>query len=123
MDSATRERIFEPFFATKDVGKGSGLGWSQVYGFVRQSAGHVKVYSELGQGTTVKIHLPRYFGEGARTEGPDVPEATTGAIGTETILIVEDDEALRAYTVEKLVELGYRVLSATQRLKRRLRPS
>ena len=114
MDDTTLERVFEPFFTTKEIGKGSGLGLSQVYGFVRQSAGHVKVYSELGQGTAVKIYLPRYFGEDARTEVSYSREAATGAIGAETILVVEDDDALRAYTVEALAELGYRVLSASR---------
>ena len=113
MDPITVERAFEPFFTTKDVGRGTGLGLSQVYGFVRQSAGHVKVYSELDEGTTVKIYLPRYVGAEEHVEDAEQSQAANGAIGTETILVVEDDEALRSYTVETLAELGYRVLSAT----------
>lgn len=105
------ERAFEPFFTTKEAGKGTGLGLSQVYGFVRQSLGHVKIYSELGEGTSVKIYLPRHHGPDpqADTERPSIPP---GAIGRECILVVEDDATLRAYTVETLKELGYRVLEA-----------
>jgi CheY-like chemotaxis protein len=106
------ERAFEPFFTTKEVGKGTGLGLSQVYGFVRQSAGHVRIYSEIGQGTTVKIYLPRYIGQADEIENNDAPGVVTGAIGAECILVVEDDPALRAYTRESLNELGYRVLEA-----------
>jgi PAS domain S-box-containing protein len=111
MDRATIERAFEPFFTTKDVGKGTGLGLSQVYGFVRQSSGHVKIYSEIGEGTTVKIYLPRYLGatESATVAAPIEP---AGAIGKECILVVEDDEVLRSYATESLRELGYRVLEA-----------
>jgi PAS domain S-box-containing protein len=112
MDKATLERIFEPFFTTKEVGKGTGLGLSQVYGFVRQSGGHVKVYSELGEGTTVKVYLPRHSGAEAHVDDASQSQAPAHATGTETILVVEDDEALRAYTVEMLGELGYRVLTA-----------
>jgi PAS domain S-box-containing protein len=111
MDSATRERAFDPFFTTKDVGKGTGLGLSQVYGFVRQSGGHVKIYSEVGEGTTVKIYLRRQAGE-AQSSGASTPQSASSAIGDETILVVEDDEALRGYTSEILTELGYRVLEA-----------
>jgi PAS domain S-box-containing protein len=114
MDKETLEHAFEPFFTTKDVGKGTGLGLSQVYGFVRQSAGHVRVYSELGQGTTVKIYLPRYMGPDDRREDKQ-PRAYAGrAIGSETILVVEDDDALRSYTVETLEDLGYNVVAASQ---------
>ena len=113
MDPITVERAFEPFFTTKEVGRGTGLGLSQVYGFVRQSAGHVKVYSELDEGTTVKIYLPRYLGAEEHVEDAEQSQAANGAIGTETILVVEDDDALRSYTVETLAELGYRVLPAT----------
>lgn len=112
MGKETIERAFEPFFTTKDAGKGTGLGLSQVYGFVRQSAGHVKIYSESGEGTTVKIYLPRYFG---REEYQDERQGGTeksGAIGAEAILVAEDDEELRAFTTEFLSELGYRVLDA-----------
>ena len=113
MDPITVERAFEPFFTTKEVGRGTGLGLSQVYGFVRQSAGHVKVYSEMDEGTTVKIYLPRYVGAEEHIEDAEQSQAANGAIGTETILVVEDDDALRSYTVETLAELGYRVLPAT----------
>jgi CheY-like chemotaxis protein len=112
MDKATLERVFEPFFTTKEVGKGTGLGLSQVYGFVRQSAGHVKVYSELNEGTSVKIYLPRYVGADDHDQDVEDSGLVTRAIGHETVLVVEDDEALRAYTVETLGELGYRVLAA-----------
>jgi signal transduction histidine kinase/CheY-like chemotaxis protein len=112
MDRATLERVFEPFFTTKDVGKGTGLGLSQVYGFVRQSEGHVRVYSELGEGTTVKIYLPRYFGEEVRSADLERPGDAPRAIGAETILVVEDDDALRAYTIEVLSERGYRIIAA-----------
>ena len=95
MDPLTVERAFEPFFTTKEVGRDTGLGLSQVYGFVRQSAGHVRVYSELDEGTTVKIYLPRYVGADEQVEAAEPTRAANGAIGTETILVVEDDEALR----------------------------
>jgi len=111
MDQATLEKAFEPFFTTKEVGKGTGLGLSQVYGFVRQSAGHVKIYSEIDEGTTVKIYLPRHVGAAERTGADDFPD-TARAIGRETILVAEDDDALRTYTTDILRELGYRVLEA-----------
>jgi signal transduction histidine kinase/CheY-like chemotaxis protein len=113
IDPSKLERVFDPFFTTKEVGKGTGLGLSQVYGFVRQSAGHVKIYSELGQGTTIKIYLPRYFGNEQHVEEQLVRGMTPRAIGTESILVVEDDEALCAYAIETLSELGYRVLGAS----------
>ncbi len=112
MDKATLERVFEPFFTTKEAGRGTGLGLSQVYGFVRQSSGHVRVYSELGEGTTVKIYLPRYLGIEDRAEDADPAHANAGMNGSETILVVEDDHTLRAYAVESLTEHGYRVLAA-----------
>ncbi|MFP5076260.1 PAS domain-containing protein [Rhizobium sp. YIM 134829] len=103
------ERVFDPFFSTKPEGKGSGLGLSMVYGFVKQSGGHVKIYSELGQGTTVRLYLPRAHADEDREvaikAGPIVG-------GNETILVVEDDEAVRETVVETLSELGYRVLTA-----------
>ena len=112
MDRATRERAFDPFFTTKEVGKGTGLGLSQVYGFARQSAGHVKIYSEIGVGTTVKIYLPRRLGD---EDEPTTDKArdVSRSIGAETILVVEDDDALREYAKDILRELGYRVLEAS----------
>ena len=112
MEKSTVERAFDPFFTTKEVGKGTGLGLSQVYGFVRQSSGHIRLYSELGEGTTVKIYLPRYIGEEQAAEQEQAARRAARAIGAETILVVEDDDALRAYAADTLTELGYRVLSA-----------
>jgi PAS domain S-box-containing protein len=112
MDRETTERAFDPFFTTKEIGKGTGLGLSQVYGFVRQSGGHVKIYSELDEGTTVKIYLRRHVGEHELAEDQAKIQDTANAIGAETILVVEDDEALRDYTTEVLGELGYVVLEA-----------
>lgn len=103
------EKVFEPFFSTKSEGKGSGLGLSMVYGFVKQSGGHVKIYSEVGEGTTIKLYLPRAMAaEDVEVETEDGP--ITG--GAETVLVVEDDEAVRATVVETLTDLGYRVLKA-----------
>ena len=111
MDRSTLDKAFEPFFTTKGVGSGTGLGLSQVYGFVRQSSGHVKIYSEVGEGTSIKVYLPRHYGtaEGAKT---DPASDTARAIVTECILVAEDDEALRTYASEILRELGYSVLEA-----------
>jgi PAS domain S-box-containing protein len=101
---------FEPFFTTKDIGQGTGLGLSQVYGFVKQSGGHVKIYSEVGQGTTVKIYLPRLLGESVAS---DVEEGELQASGNrERILVVEDDQEVRTYLIEVLREWNYHVLSA-----------
>jgi PAS domain S-box-containing protein len=111
MSRETAARVFEPFFTTKEVGKGTGLGLSMVYGFTKQSGGHVKIYSEEGLGTTVKIYLPRLLSDAATEETPPrlPPEPSRGE---ETILVVEDDDDVRSYTVECLRELGYRVLEA-----------
>jgi len=113
MDSGALERAFEPFFTTKAAGRGTGLGLSQVYGFVRQSSGHVRIYSEPGHGTTVKLYLPRHQGADEHVPATDGAAAAARAIGRETILVVEDDEALRVFAVEALGELGYRVLHAS----------
>ena len=113
MDSITLERAFEPFFTTKDVGRGTGLGLSQVYGFVLQSHGYVRIYSELGQGTVVKLYLPRRFGADAAPEtGAERRHAGVKGEG-ETVLVVEDHEDLRAYSVGAVKEMGYHVLEAT----------
>ena len=111
IEHSVLEHVFEPFFTTKDVGKGSGLGLSQVYGFAKQSGGHVKIYSEVGIGTTVKLYLPK------TTERPVEGDRQSliplrSANGGETILVVEDDEAVLTMAVESLVDLGYRVLVA-----------
>ncbi len=113
MSKQVLDRAFEPFFTTKDVGKGSGLGLSMIYGFVKQSGGHVKLYSEEGQGTTIKIYLPRLLGESA-VEGDEETARPTAEPGEqrETILVVEDDVDVRDFTVECLRELGYRVIEA-----------
>jgi CheY-like chemotaxis protein len=111
MDRPTRERAFDPFFTTKEVGKGTGLGLSQVYGFARQSAGHVKIDSEVGRGATVRIYLPRRMGDIAE-RAESQPASFSNSIGSETILLVEDDDALRSYGTQSLQELGYRVLEA-----------
>jgi len=110
MDQEVMSRVFEPFFTTKSEGKGTGLGLSQVYGFVKQSGGHVQIYSEVGKGTTVRIYLPRREGSGDAVEENDAfaaPEASG-----ETILVVEDDADVRAYTVTALRELGYQVFES-----------
>ncbi|HEX8486868.1 response regulator [Sphingomonas sp.] len=111
MTRETLARVFEPFFTTKEVGKGTGLGLSQVYGFVKQSGGHVKVYSEPGDGTTVKLYLPRLMSEADTDDQPHHDGADRSARG-QTILVVEDDEDVRAYTVEILRELGYSIIQA-----------
>lgn len=111
MDESTVAQAFEPFFTTKAVGKGTGLGLSQVYGFVKQSGGHVKIYSEVGHGTTVKIYLPRLPGEASDLESEDAALIPEGA-EEETILVLEDDDDVRTYSVEVLRDLGYRVVEA-----------
>jgi signal transduction histidine kinase/DNA-binding response OmpR family regulator len=112
MTKETMERVFEPFFATKEVGQGTGLGLSQVYGFIKQSDGHIKLYSELEHGTVVKLYLPRLVGEGQfAAEAVAAAEAPNGGSGA-LVLVVQDDEAVRAYSTEALRELGYRVLAA-----------
>jgi signal transduction histidine kinase len=103
------ERAVEPFFTTKEVGKGSGLGLSMIYGFARQSKGHVKIYSEVGRGTTVRVYLPRDLGSG---EVAPPPEAATSSEGTETILVVEDDAQVRLLAATSLRERGYSVIEA-----------
>jgi PAS domain S-box-containing protein len=112
MSPDVRDHAFEPFYTTKAAGQGTGLGLSQVYGFIKQSEGHVKIYSEPGEGTTVKIYLPRLLGgavpDDATHKGGDVIESLAG----ETILVVEDDEDVRAYLVETLRRLKYQVLRA-----------
>jgi PAS domain S-box-containing protein len=111
MDRATVDRAFEPFFTTKPVGKGTGLGLSQVYGFVKQSGGHVRIYSEVGVGTTVRIYLPRLT-TAAEADTATAPLPVPRGVGQEKILVLEDHDDVRAHSVEVLRELGYLVLEA-----------
>lgn len=109
------ERAFEPFFTTKGVGRGTGLGLSQVFGFIKQSNGHMKIYSEPGEGTTVKLYLPRYYGDSevagdhvSASQASDLPRAEEGEI----VLVVEDEERVRHVSVDVLRDLGYTVVQA-----------
>jgi CheY-like chemotaxis protein len=104
-------RAFEPFFTTKDVGKGSGLGLSMVYGFVKQSGGHVRIYSDLGTGTTVRLYLPRSLIAAAPAEAAPAARRELPS-GKETILFVEDDAMVRRHTGRQIVSLGYDVVEA-----------
>jgi PAS domain S-box-containing protein len=104
-------RVFEPFFTTKEAGHGTGLGLSQVYGFVKQSGGHVKIYSEPGQGTTVKMYLPR-FASGEEPIDDADNDLMAEAEGSETVLVVEDDTDVRTYLTEALRTLNYRVITS-----------
>jgi signal transduction histidine kinase len=106
---AIRDKVFEPFFTTKEIGKGTGLGLSMVYGFVKQSNGHIKIYSEEGHGTSIKLYLPRAFGDALSGEPPLRDEATGGG---ETVLVVEDDPLVRQYVSTQLAQLGYRTILA-----------
>ncbi|MGA6945426.1 MAG: ATP-binding protein [Pseudolabrys sp.] len=110
MSAETIDRAFEPFFTTKEAGKGTGLGLSQVYGFMKQSGGHVKIYSESGEGTTIKLYLPRREGNELVISGDDDLNSERG--GGETILIVEDDDGVRQYASEILRDLNYQIIEA-----------
>ncbi|WP_148254963.1 ATP-binding protein [Aidingimonas lacisalsi] len=107
IDSGHLERVFEPFFTTKSAGKGTGLGLSMIYGFIKQSRGHVSIYSEPGQGTTVKMYLPLADGEAGDAHAELAAAETEG--GGETILLVEDDDLVRRYAHQQLAALGYLV--------------
>jgi len=112
MDAETQAKLFEPFFTTKEPGKGTGLGLATVYGIVKQSAGYVWVYSEVGKGTAFKVYLPRVPG---KVGGPTVPSSQAAAGGTETILVVEDETGLRDLASDYLGSKGYKVLTAGDR--------
>jgi CheY-like chemotaxis protein len=105
-------KAFDPFFTTKPIGQGTGLGLSMIYGFVRQSGGHIRIYSEEGDGTTIKLYLPRFASnvaaDGVSADKPGAPRAQSG----ETVLVVEDDPAVRLLIVEVLQDLGYIAIEA-----------
>jgi PAS domain S-box-containing protein len=107
MSKAVQDKVFEPFFTTKEVGKGTGLGLSMVYGFVRQSGGHIKIYSEEGHGTTIRIYLPP---AGGQIEAAAPAASATG--GTETVMVVEDDALVRNFVITQLKSLGYKTIAA-----------
>lgn len=112
MSQEVIDRVFEPFFTTKEVGRGTGLGLSQVFGFLKQSNGHVKIYSEVGRGTTIKLYLPRHVGNvvvgSVRLDTVEIQRASA----EETVLVVEDRAQVRRTTADALQELGYRVIEA-----------
>jgi two-component system, NtrC family, sensor kinase len=110
MSAETIERAFDPFFTTKETGKGTGLGLSQVYGFVKQSKGHVRIYSESGEGTTIKLYFPRHDGEETVMSADEQGDPERGR--GETILIVEDDDGVREYASDILRDLNYQVIEA-----------
>lgn len=111
MSPATLEKVFEPFFTTKPIGQGTGLGLSMIYGFAKQAGGHVRIYSELGMGTTVKLFIPASEGQ-IESMRPARTEVANGR--GETVLVVEDDDAVRLIVKEVLNELGYGVIEATR---------
>ena len=108
MPAEVRDKVFEPFFTTKDAGKGSGLGLSMVYGFVKQSGGHIKIYSEEGHGTTIRLYLPP---AGAPAETAASAASPTSG-GSERILVVEDDAMVRNFVIAQLASLGYKTVAA-----------
>ena len=108
MSQEIQDKVFEPFFTTKEVGKGSGLGLSMVYGFVKQSGGHIRIYSEVGHGTTIRLYLPPAQGQAEAAPAPTAPLAH----GNETIMVVEDDALVRNFVTAQLQSLGYRTLAA-----------
>jgi CheY-like chemotaxis protein len=110
MDAATKTNIFEPFFTTKERGKGTGLGLAMVYGFLKQSGGHVEVDSEPGRGTTFRLYLP--WAEDAEARTKPASDHATAPRGTETILLVEDDDSVRKFSKRTLRSSGYAVLEA-----------
>jgi CheY-like chemotaxis protein len=104
------DKIFEPFFSTKEAGKGTGLGLSMVYGFVKQSDGHIKAYSEEGHGTTIRMYLPQAGAAPVEAAATDAAEGMQS--GSETILVVEDDAMVRASVITQIESLGYRTIAA-----------
>jgi PAS domain S-box-containing protein len=112
MSAEVLERAFDPFFTTKPLGQGTGLGLSQVFGFVKQSEGHIKLYSQAGHGATVKIYLPRLAGDAAGRAEDAAQTRKAGRARRETILVVEDNDAVRAFTTDTLRDLGFDIIEA-----------
>jgi PAS domain S-box-containing protein len=112
IDKATLERVFDPFFTTKPIGQGTGLGLSMVYGFARQSDGHVRIYSEVGEGTMVCLYLPRHLGDEDDVEASESLTAGSSAPTGNTVLVVDDEPTVRMLVVDALAELGYACLEA-----------
>ncbi len=111
MTAEVRERVLEPFYSTKEVGKGTGFGLSMVFGFVQRSKGHLTIYSEPGEGTTIRIYLPRMHEKGRRSEATELLQADLPR-GTETILVVDDEDHLVDIVNSILEKIGYRTLFA-----------
>jgi len=111
MAADVADKAFDPFFTTKEVGRGTGLGLSQVYGFVKQSGGHVKIYSEVGAGTTVKVYLPRLHATDTKDDAPVIPVHVPRG-HDELVLVVDDEPEVRKFAVDALRELGYRTIEA-----------
>ena len=112
IDKDTLEKVFEPFFTTKPIGEGTGLGLSMVYGFARQSHGHVRIYSEVGQGTMVCLYLPRHFGEVEAAEARPTADAPLLGSGGRSVLIVDDEPVIRMLVVDALEEMGFECAEA-----------
>ena len=113
MPAAVVAKAFDPFFTTKPIGEGTGLGLSMIYGFARQSGGQVRIYSEVGQGTTVCIYLPRHYGEAARDVGTETREEAERAKEGETVLVVDDEPTVRMLVTDVLADLGYQAIEAS----------
>jgi len=112
MEPEVAARAFDPFFTTKPIGQGTGLGLSMIYGFARQSGGQVRITSEPGQGTTMRLYLPRHVGEADAADMPALAAAAPRAGQGETVLVVDDEPTVRMLAAETLEDLGYRVIEA-----------
>jgi PAS domain S-box-containing protein len=112
IDPSILDKVFDPFFTTKPLGQGTGLGLSMIYGFAKQSEGHARIHSEVARGTNVKLYLPRHQGAEERAAAFAPEQPTRERLGSETVLVVEDEEIVRALIVEVLQDLGYNVLEA-----------
>jgi len=113
MTPEVKARAFDPFFTTKPLGQGTGLGLSMIYGFVRQSGGQVRIYSELGQGTTMCLYLPRHFGKAVDADVAGAPAYAVEQARGETVLVIDDEPAVRMLIVDVLEETGYTAIEAS----------